>query len=198
MILIDELSQEASNWSHGTELRRRVSEKLELVKPILVKKYGEIADAKCHYKETRISAMYYLLGDVNGKRILDLGSGSALRDTTRNSWDLRLYEPWICRILHELGAKPIGIDSKHDSSEEFEGYRIDLSSHDSLKQFPDKSIDLAYAFSLFDSPSLHLVYGSNAGKELFHCMMFQLERVVKDEGYFLFEATGSGREKIFR
>jgi len=194
MKLVNETSEESRNWNSRSDSCRLVSKRFEQVEPILIKKYGEMASRRCQSKLIRISAMYYLLGEIYGKTVLDLGCGSIFsNDHTASIFqEQRLYEPWLSRTLHELGARPIGIDSKHDLSEEFEGYKLNLCFPDSLKQFPDKSVDLACAFSLFDSPSLHYGNGFGAGRELFHCLIPQLERVVKDDGFFLFEPIGTG------
>jgi len=138
----------------------------------------------------KAARIQYFLGDLEGKKILDLGCGSVY--TTGESAVGRGYPPWLCRALHQLKARVIGIDWNPQDSEEFESYKIDLYHHNSLKQFYGREFDLACAFSLFDSPSLHLVHGPDAGRRLFDMMTIQLERIVKDKGFFFFEGTGTG------
>jgi hypothetical protein len=140
-----------------------------------------------------VAEIQYLLGDLEGKKILDLGCGSVY--TTGESAMGRGYLPWVCRILHQLKAKVIGIDWNPQEGEEFENYKIDLYGCNSLKQFYGGDFDLACALSLFDSPSLHLVHGWGAGRNLFDRMSIQLERVLKKKGIFFFDATGTGLVK---
>jgi|SRR3989339_451297 len=127
------------------------------------------------------------LENLKDKKILDLGCGSSLDESTQklleryvagDSWadqeiirrgmyDLamnaqsaldnlksRLYEPWFCRALLELGAQPIGVDIGSLEGEEFEHYRTDLSKLGSLDFLPDQSFDGINLRQVLSSPQL--------------------------------------------
>ncbi len=157
----------------------------------MTRKYGVLSDTANGNLLHRIGIINHLLGDIRNKTILDLGCGA------KDSWDYsihsetskngRYYDPWLCRALHELGAKVTGIDGGRSTGEEFKFYEQNLmSSGKLLDSLKDDSVDLTCAFSLFDSPSL---YG---GKELFHFFLERLDKKIKNDGIFLFEATGTG------
>ena len=94
------------------------------------------------------------------------------------------FEPHLCRVLHLLGAKPIGIDIGSLEGELFQHYRLNLNSSDSLRDIPDGSIDLANACQLFDSSFLRSRLKINP-EELKRNLLPQLERVLKPGAYFL-------------
>lgn len=156
----------------------------ELCKPLKSK-----MDAIDHLSFPRIAIkqlpilLYLADGDLRYKVVLDLGCGSInFGDNNCNS-----YEPWLCRILHKIGAKPIGIDiSIFSQSEEFEAYKIDLLKPDSLHFLPDSYVDIAHANSLFDSPILHSLHGPDCCQKLIENLLPQLERIVKKDGWFAY------------
>lgn len=136
-----------------------------------------------------LKAIFNIL-DPKGKTVLDLGCGSV------NSYDnrtvcRRMYEPWLLRALHEYGANCVGVDAGGLDGEKFKGYKINLLHEDSLAQFETHSVDIATAFAFFDSPALWSYLGRGAGEETFKRIMPQLERIVKPEGFFLFENWGT-------
>ncbi|MFA6198145.1 MAG: hypothetical protein WC734_03265 [Patescibacteria group bacterium] len=146
---------------------------------ILLKKYGD-------------------LGNLRGKRILDVGCGNLAtddelaiirrgvhalkegRDPRRWSGSIeeelaggfsqlpdhlmwinyesgtisRRFEPWFCRLLLELGAKPVGIDIGNLEGEQFEHHRADLVKENALAFLPDHSFDGVFSDYLFNSPML--------------------------------------------
>lgn len=175
-------------WKSLIHLDSRKASELERgVKEVVRRKYGESDYSR---KLLELVPILHLLGDLEGKTILNLGCGA------KESWDYdlgsgitrkkRMYEPWLCRELHELGAKVIGVDGGASQGEEFEFHQLNLmSSGNFLDSLPDSSIDLACAFSLFDSPSLH------RGRDLFEFFVRKLRTKVKPQGYFFFGAEGT-------
>jgi len=129
------------------------------------------------------------LGNPEGKIILDLGCGS--KGSLDNYFSGRMFEPWLARGLYELKANIIGIDLGDLSTEKFKGYELDLSKENSLSLFEDNSIDIAFASLFFDSPALNRYYLE--GRKTFNLLLPQLERIVKPEGYFIFDKLNSGR-----
>lgn len=121
-------------------------------------------------------------GNLEGKTILDLGCGSKDKDGI-----FTVYEPWLCRTLHRLGAYSIGIDLRNNGEEDFEFCKVDLLQEDSLSFLLKDSVDVANAFSLFDSPALFRIMEERGIKEdPKNILIPQLERIVKPNGYFLY------------
>jgi hypothetical protein len=164
-----------------------VYEKLKKIEKTITTKYGP-----CDYsvKLFETTLLTHFLKSLEGKTIVDLGCGA------RQSWEYdmslmgrekRMYDPWLCRTLNEFGANVIGIDGGESPQEEYRHIQQNLMSSGKLiDSFPDKSIDLVCAFGLFDSPSLR------DGQGLFHFLIERFDRKVKDNGFFVFEATGTG------
>ncbi len=149
------------------------------------------------------------LENVRGKRILDLGCGSTLDEETKQiikasggkldlvEEDLRskgkldvaryfVFQPWICRILLELGANPVGVDVGSNQDEKFENYQLDLSQKGALDFLPDKSFDGFNLKSLLDSPQL----GMSKSKKEREAMKLEIERqrkrLLKDDGKVIY------------
>ena len=82
------------------------------------------------------------LGDLKGKTIIDLGCGSKeAEDSIYGN-----YHPWLCRVLHELGAHVIGIDIA-TLDEEFQTHQIDLLT----SPIPNIKADCIHASGLFNA-----------------------------------------------
>lgn len=80
---------------------------------------------------------------LRGRRILDLGCGCY-------DWlgaAPRLYEPWLCRLLAEAGAAPVGIDSS-PLEEPFETHCADLTVPGALGFLPASSFDVVHTSSV--------------------------------------------------
>ncbi len=168
--------REANRW-----LRQSIS---------LIQEYAESVSSVSDKTSVLLSLMRQLPfvlracnGDLRGKRILDLGCGSVQTRSYMKDFvgDDRFYEPWLCRFLKHAGEVPIGIDVNDNSDEIFENYRIDLTQRDCLRNFPDNYFDIAYAGAFFTLPNFE---DYSRVKEN---LIFQLERIVKPNGYFVFE-----------
>ncbi len=124
-----------------------------------------------------------LNGNLNGKMILDLGCGAQnCRDN-----DYGNYDPWLCRMLHLLDVKVIGIDVDDSLKEEdFVNHVTDLFSSNSLAMIESNSVDLVHASSLFDSVAVVEKNGFSAIDKFKEKLMPEIERVLKAEGTFLY------------
>ena len=139
---------------------------------------------------SRLKLINLLLGDIKGKTILDIGCGA------KQSWDYdlcitgkdrRYYDPWLCRVLQFCGAKTFGIDGGESPDEKYTHIQGNIHNFTMLtERFPNHSLDLACAWSFFDSPSLTM------NQETFEVIVKRLEAKVKPNGFFIFEATGTG------
>lgn len=166
--------------------------KVEKLVEELNKKLITVYNAPVHYHSIcQLKAIFNIM-DPYGKTILDLGCGQSFdRD--------RMFEPWVLRALHEYGAKCIGLDagSLAPRFERFNTYdRINVFEENSLGMLDTHSIDIACAFALFNDP--HTTIGWDLSSQIERDKMAkdflsQLERVVKPDGYFLFEMGGIDR-----
>ncbi|MBI2572455.1 hypothetical protein HYV86_01235 [Candidatus Woesearchaeota archaeon] len=96
------------------------------------------------------AVLWALEGNVKNKIIVDLGCGSTVSFDTPSY----AYEPWLGRLLHEAGAKVIGIDAHREVlKEEFETECIDLWQA-GIGFLKNKRIDLIHAASFFDAPGV--------------------------------------------
>ena len=96
-------------------------------------------------------------------------------------YDDFVYEPWLARGIHELGVKVIGVDLNNNCTEKFENYIVDLNKTNCLHFFKDNSVDVACTYALFDSHSV------KNPKKIFSNLLPQLGRIIKPEGYFIFD-----------
>ncbi len=97
------------------------------------------------------AVLWVLEGDVKNKVIVDLGCGSTASFDTPSY----AYEPWLGRLLHEVGAKVVGVDSHVQVlKEEFETHCINLWEDGKLIFLKLRRIDLVHAASFFDSPGV--------------------------------------------
>ncbi len=173
-------------WILEVEQEERIENQVNQV----LKKYkmnGTVTELTIMY---RLKLITSLMGDVKGKTVLDIGCGA------KQSWDYdlckigkerRYYDPWLCRVLQFFGAKTFGIDggeSPNESYTHIQGHLYRFSEH--TERFPNHSLDLACAWGLFDSPSLGI------RRELFDTIVTRLEVKLKPEGFFVFDASGTG------
>jgi SAM-dependent methyltransferase len=133
----------------------------------------------------------FQFGDPKDKRILEIGCGS--KNSKDNFFHKGTFEPWLLRALHEYGTNPVGIDIAGLEGELFEGYSIDLSKEESLNLFQDNSFDIVCAYSFFNSPFLN-DHCDNSGST-FNSLIPQLERIIKPDGYFIFDVSETKFEK---
>ncbi len=131
-------------------------------------------------RDQLIALLFATEGNLKDKVILDLGCGCKnAPDIVWNGIKNR-YEPWLCRVLHELGAHSIGIDSRNLEGEVFEHHKVYLSKPDSLSFLKSKSVDVANAHYLFSSTE-----NSPFGIDL-EILVPQLKRIVKPKGAFVY------------
>jgi hypothetical protein len=121
-------------------------------------------------------------GNFSGQKILDLGCGSPSDTYESKKYDPKKYEPWLCRVLLELGTHPIGIDMGNLETEKFEHYSLNFLVPDSLSFLGDASIDVAHVDLLFDSPSTPEEMHYDHFKKI---LIPQLERIVKSDGFYI-------------
>lgn len=216
------------NQLHEKKISSEAQALLESIQDLLIHKYSNTSeglDVSCLLIRSDFERVYKATdGDLLGKTFLDLGCGSTsynmnvgydnyINKTSKYEYDKRIFEPWLCRALHELGAQVIGIDIGDLNNEEFEHYSLDLLVENALAYIPDHSVDYAHSKLLYSSPQLAKIvrlhnypqiveevkdknhpYWTRGDQErlaervLKQQLLPQIERVLKPEGiYFCFE-----------
>ncbi len=108
--------------------------------------------------QQELEDLFRIENDLRRKKVLVLGCGSnggtEEHREYHSSGDKEMYQPWLCRVLHQLAIEVIGVDIGDLDGELFQHYQHDLLSKNALAMVPDHSIDLAYSRLLFSSPEL--------------------------------------------
>lgn len=157
----------------------------EELKKKLADKYGEkIVEEDWLKILTQLTVLLNCIGSLKGKTVLDLGCGCNYSsfDSDRNRAG-ETYSAWLCRALHELGERSIGVDKGNLEGELFEHYGgVNLTLPGSLDFIQDYSIDIANARLFFSSPELNSLKCPTGIKQI---LLPQLERIVKPDGYLV-------------
>jgi len=153
--------------------------------------------ASIQRKLRKTSLVFGGADNIKGKRILDLGCGSSggtedidmhNSDYARNMFGpdaTRIFEPWYCRALLEVGADPVGIDVGENSNESFEHYGSDLTRKGSLDFLPSKSFDGVWSSAFIGSPQLDKTAGTqdkSKKREIVGELENQISRLLKEDG----------------
>jgi SAM-dependent methyltransferase len=174
----------------------------ELTEPVLKEKYF---DSAATWEKHKFSPSWgymqlgYILSflsisnadELKTKAILDLGCGQNSRIDAFFPGCNKDYEPWLCRILHLLDTKIIGVDIGSLAGEEFEHYERNLLEPDCLSEIPSGSVDLVNTHGFFNSPytMARLAWDEERIEQhisLLKANLFtQIKRVLKPEGFFL-------------
>jgi hypothetical protein len=166
---------------------------LDLVYAALDARYGLAAKTEAEPEVARILAELVgrlqqacaSLEAVRGKRILDVPSGS---NTSRSPITRRRtaqFEPWMCRLLLELGAEPVAVDIGDLEGEPYEHHRIDLGAPGALDLFPDGSFDGLHESRLFGSPEFTEAYGPVEADRIRREMVRQERRLLRPGGVLI-------------
>jgi len=75
---------------------------------------------------TRLSDAFGSLSATRGQAVLDIACGSSSSGSPVTGRQTAEFEPWMCRLLVELGAHPVGLDIGDLGGEAFEHHRVDL------------------------------------------------------------------------
>ncbi len=90
----------------------------------------------------------------------------------------RLWEPWLCRVLLEIGAEPVGVDIRNLNDEQFEHHQLDLSRAGVLNVSPDHSFDFIHAKQILTA----LAYRSHDVRPIKDELQRQAQRLLKVGG----------------
>jgi len=155
------------------ELSRKIAREPELV-PILEEFI------------VRLQRAFGSLTRVRGKRMLDIASGSNSSRSPTTGKRTALFEPWFARLLLELGAEPVALDSGDLDGERFEHRRVDLGRPGALDFLPDAFFDGVQDSRLFGSPEFRKAYPRRRDHERVRAEIARQERrVLKPDGVLI-------------
>ena len=92
------------------------------------------------------------VGAVRDRTVLDLACGSSTSRSPVTGERTAAFEPWMCRLLVALGARPVGVDIGDLAGESFEHHHLDLGVPGALDVLPSGSFDAVHESRLFGSP----------------------------------------------
>lgn len=107
----------------------------------------------------RLVLAFETLSVIRGQAILDIACGSNSSRSPVTGERTAQFEPWMCRLLLELGARPLGIDIGDLAGESFEHHRVDLGVPGALNFLASGSFDAIHESRLFGSPEFRAAYG---------------------------------------
>jgi SAM-dependent methyltransferase len=107
----------------------------------------------------RLLDAFGALSAIRDQAILDIACGSNSSRSPVTGLQTAEFEPWMCRLLRELGARPIGIDIGDLAGEAFEHHQVDLGVPGALDFLPTASFDAIHESRLFGSPEFRSAYG---------------------------------------
>jgi hypothetical protein len=112
--------------------------------------------------ERRLLDAFGSLSPVAGLRILDIASGSNSSRSPVSGRESVEFEPWMCRLLQALGARPVAVDIGDLDGEIFEHHRVDLGVMGALDFLAAGSFDAIHESRLFGSPEFRETHGRDA------------------------------------
>ena len=111
---------------------------------------------------SRLMDAFGSLSTIRGQSVLDIACGSNSSRSPATGERTAEFEPWMCRLLLELGARPVGIDIGDLDGEAFEHHLVDLGIHGALDFLATGSFDAVHESRLFGSPEFHAAHASGA------------------------------------
>jgi hypothetical protein len=143
--------------------------------------------------EIRLMDAFGALSAISDRTILDIPSGSNSSRSPVTGERTAEFEPWMCRLLLELGAHPVGIDIGDLAGEAFEHHRVDLGVHDALDFLPTASFDAIHESRLFGSPEFRAAYGRATDRV--RREIHRQERRLLRPGGILIHSDGRGADR---
>ena len=140
---------------------------------------------------TRLMDAFGSLPAIRGQAILDIACGSSSSRSPATGRPTSEFEPWMCRLLLELGAHPVGLDIGDNAGEEFEQYRVDLGVPGALDFLATESFDAIHESRLFGSPEFRSVHGP-ATERIRREMHWQEGRLMRPGGVLIHSDGRSG------
>ena len=108
---------------------------------------------------SRLAEAFGPLSTIRGQAVLDIACGSNSSRSPTTGLRTAQFEPWMCRLLVELGARPVGIDIGDLADESFVHHRVDLGVPGALDFLGTGSFDAVHESRLFGSPEFRAAHG---------------------------------------
>ena len=99
------------------------------------------------------------LSTIRGQIVLDIACGSNSSRSPVTGRRTAEFEPWMCRLLVALGARPVGIDIGDLVDEAFVHHPVDLGVPGALDFLATGSFDAVHESRLFGSPEFRAAHG---------------------------------------
>jgi hypothetical protein len=149
----------------------------------------------------RLAQNFNRLSDIKGKKVLDIACGSNTSkmpasiyvNTSFSEMILggrkgytALFEPWFCRMLFHLDARPVGVDFGDLQSELFEYHQVDLGVPRALGFLTRHSFDAIQDSRLFGSPEFTVQFPEQADRlKVAKEIVRQEKRLLKKGGIII-------------
>jgi SAM-dependent methyltransferase len=137
---------------------------------------------------TRLMDAFGSLSAIRGQAVLDIACGSSSSRSPVTGRQTSEFEPWMCRLLLELGAHPVGLDIGDLADEAFEHYRVDLGVLGALDFLATGSFDAIHESRLVGSLEFRSAHGD--ATERIRREIHRQERRVLRPGGILIHSDG--------
>ena len=137
---------------------------------------------------TRLEDAFGSLAATRGQAVLDIACGSSSSRSPVTGLQTSEFEPWMCRLLWELGAYPVGLDIGDNAGEVFVHHRGDLGVPGALDFLASGSFDAIHESRLFGSPEFRSAHGSDT--ERIRREILRQERRLLRRGGVLIHSDG--------
>ncbi|HEX7472159.1 MAG TPA: hypothetical protein VF323_03685 [Candidatus Limnocylindrales bacterium] len=137
---------------------------------------------------SRLMDAFGPLSAIRGQAVLDIACGSNSSRSPVTGLRTAEFEPWMCRLLVELGARPVGIDIGDLADEAFEHHRVDLGVAGALDFLATGSFDAVHESRLFGSPEFRASHGR--ARERIRREIHRQERRLLRPGGILIHSDG--------
>jgi hypothetical protein len=107
----------------------------------------------------RLMDAFGSLSASDGLAVLDVACGSSSSRSPVTGRRTPEFEPWMCRLLLELGAHPVGLDIGDNAGETFAHHRVDLAVAGALDFLATGTFDAIHESRLFGSPEFRAAHG---------------------------------------
>ena len=142
---------------------------------------------------SRLMDAFGPLSTIPGQTILDIACGSSSSRSPATGLRTAEFEPWMCRLLVELGARPVGIDIGDLDDEAFVHHRVDLGIPGALDFLATGAFDAIHESRLFGSPEFRSAHGS--ATERIRREIHRQERRLLRPGGILIHSDGRPRPR---
>ena len=140
---------------------------------------------------SRLMDAFGPLSAIREQTVLDIACGSSSSRSPVTGQLTAAFEPWMCRLLLELGARPVGIDIGDLAGEAFEHHSVDLGATGALDFLPPGSFDAVHESRLFGSPEFRAAHGH--ATERVRREIHRQERRLLRPGGLLIHSDGRSR-----